>query len=288
LQKETYCAILKTGDYMKKKILFDYRDDILYLHHTLTLDPATDDFSFKSHSHNMVEVYYFLRGNAHFVVEGDIFNLERGNVLVMASGQTHHLLLEPSVVYERMALLIDTASVPASFDSLQEKLYRGAHHFVLTKNEQTWFEESFALIGKVAADVRQSAALSFANMVFSLLFTKLTPMTEPNIHDDSIKKAINYINKNLANPLSLESISGALYCSKGSLNRKFREIMGCTVWEYVIRRRIYSARQYLSLGGSLSDAYQKSGFCDYSSFFRAYKKVVGISPSADMKKLKAN
>ena len=91
---------------MKKKKLFVYRDDLLNLHHTLTLEPATDDFSFKSHSHNMVEIYYFLRGNARFVVEGNIFALERGNILIMASGQTHHLLLEPSAVYERMALLL--------------------------------------------------------------------------------------------------------------------------------------------------------------------------------------
>ena len=83
---------------MKKKKLFVYRDNTSYLHHTLTIDPTTDDLSFKSHSHNMVEIYYFLRGNARFVVEGNIFPLERGNILVLASGQTHHLLLEPSAV----------------------------------------------------------------------------------------------------------------------------------------------------------------------------------------------
>lgn len=273
---------------MKKKVLFDYRDDAVYLHHTLTVDPKIDDFSFKSHSHNMVEIYYFLRGNARFVVEGDIFSLERGNVLVMASGQTHHLLLESSPVYERMALLIDVAAVPAVFESIQERLYDGMNHFALEKNEQTWFEESFALIAKADTDARQGLVLAFASMVFSLLVTKVTPSAEPHIHDDSIKKAINYINKNLAKPLRLEQIAGALFCSKVSLNRKFREIMGCTVWEYVIRRRIYSARQYMSLGGTLTDAYEKSGFNDYSSFFRAYKKVVGVSPSEDMKKLKTN
>ncbi len=269
---------------MKKKKLFVYQDNTSYLHHTLTLDPATDDFSFKSHSHNMVEVYYFLRGNARFVIEGNIFPLERGNIIVMASGQTHHLLLEPSAVYERMALLIDTAAVPPEFENISEQIYEGANLFTLDKREQIWFEESFALITKSPDDMQKNLVSSLASMVFSLLSTKLTRTTKPKIHDNMIKKTINYINKNLSNELSLEIIANALYISRVSLNRKFREIMGCTVWEYVIRRRIYSARQRLFLGGNITDAYQKSGFNDYSSFFRAYKKVVGISPSEDLKK----
>ena len=273
---------------MKKKKLFVYRDDSVYMHHTLTIDPTTDDFSFKSHSHNMVEVYYFLRGNARFVVEGNIFSLERGNILVMASGQTHNLLLEPSAVYERMALLIDTAAVPSEFEMLSEQIYNGANLFELSKHEQIWFEESFAIITKTADDMQKNLVISFSSMIFALLSTKITRTTEPRIEDDLIKKTINYINKNLSKELSLETISGALYCSKVSLNRKFREIMGCTVWEYVIRRRIYSARQKLFLGGNITDTYQKSGFNDYSSFFRAYKKVVGISPSEDLKKSKAD
>ena len=273
---------------MKKKKLFVYRDNTTHLHHTLTIDPTTDDLSFKSHSHNMVEVYYFLRGNARFVVEGNIFTLERGNVLVMASGQTHHLLLEPSVAYERMALLIDTAATPPEYEALSEQIYEGNNLFILDKREQIWFEESFATITKSPEDMQKHLVFSFASMVFGLLSNKLSRVSEPRIEDDTIKKTINYINKNLSNELSLEIIANALFISRVSLNRKFREIMGCTVWEYVIRRRIYAARQRLFLGGNVTDAYQKSGFNDYSSFFRAYKKVVGISPSEDLKKAKAD
>lgn len=275
-----YVLVIK----MKKKKLFVYRDNTLHMHHTLTLEPATDDLSFKSHSHNMVEVYYFLRGNARFVVEGNIFPLERGNILVMASGQTHHLLLEPSSVYERMALLIDTAAVPPEFESINEQIYNGANLFELTKREQIWFEESFALITKADTDTQKNLIFSFASMVFSVLSNKLTHISEPHVEDDLIKKTINFINKNLSDELSLQIIANALYCSKASLNRKFREMMGCTVWEYVVRRRIFSARQRLFLSGSVTEAYQKSGFSDYSSFFRAYKKLVGVSPKEDLKK----
>lgn len=269
---------------MKKKKLFVYRDDNCYMHHTLTLEPAVDDFSFKSHSHNMVEVYYFLRGNARFVVEGNIFLLERGSILVMASGQTHHLLLEPSTVYERMALLIDTSAVPREYEFISEQIYNGANLFELTKREQIWFEESFLTITKSPEDMKKGLIFSFATLIFGLLSSKLTRTAIPKTEDDIIKKTINYINKNLSNELSLQIIANTLFCSKVSLNRKFREIMGCTVWEYVIRRRIYSARQRLFLGGNVTDAYQKSGFNDYSSFFRAYKKIIGVSPSEDFKK----
>jgi len=269
---------------MKKKKLFVYRDNTSYLHHTLTLDPSTDDLSFKSHSHNMVEVYYFLRGNARFVVEGNIFPLERGNILVMASGQTHNLLLEPSVAYERMALLIDPAAAPTEYEALSEQIYNGVNFFALDKREQMWFEENFSIITKTPEDMQKRLVYSFASTIFALLSTKLTRADTPHIHDDMIKKTINYINKNLYNELSLDTIANALYCSRVTLNRKFREIMGCTVWEYVIRRRIYSARQQLFLSGSVTDVYEKSGFNDYSSFFRAYKKVIGVSPSEDLKK----
>ena len=269
---------------MKKKKLFVYRDNSTYLHHTLTLDPTIDDFAFKSHSHNMVEVYYFLRGNARFVVEGNVFPLERGSILVMASGQTHHLLLEPSVAYERMALLIDTSTIPPEYENLSEQIYEGANMFTLEKKEQIWFEESFLMITKSPEDMQKNLISSFASMIFGLLSTKLARVTQPKIEDDIIKKTVNYINKNLSHELSLEIIANSLFCSKVTLNRKFREIMGCTIWEYVIRRRIYSARQRLFLGGNITDVYQKSGFNDYSSFFRAYKKVVGISPSEDVKK----
>ncbi len=271
---------------MKKKKLFVYRDDSLHFHHTLTIDPSTDDLLFKSHSHNMIEIYYFLRGNAHFSVEGNIYKLERGSVIIMASGQTHNLLLDPSHVYERIVLNIDSSAVPSVYEAIREQVANGNNFFELEKSEQLWFEESLNYIKHVSEDMRKNLINAFSTMVFSLISTKITAKSStPPIQDETIKGTINFINKNLAKKLSLDIIAKSVYCNKTVLNRKFRKIMGCNVWEYVVRKRIYTARQTLFNSLDINKAFAKSGFNDYSSFFKAYKKLIGVSPSEDVKKI---
>ncbi len=271
---------------MKKKKLFVYRDNSLHFHHTLTIDPSTDDLLFKSHSHNMIEIYYFLRGNAHFAVEGNIYKLERGNVIVMASGQTHNLILDPSPVYERIVLNIDPSATPTAFDAIRDTVFDGNNFFKLSKSEQLWFEESLNYIKLVPEYMRENLIYAFSTMVFSLLSTKNNRRTSSTIiQDETVKTTIQFINQNLTKKLSLDIISGALYCNKAVLNRKFRKIMGCNVWEYVVRKRIYNARQVLFNTLDINNAFAKSGFNDYSSFFKAYKKLIGVSPSEDLKKI---
>lgn len=274
---------------MNRKKLFEYRDSTLYAHHTLTISPVTDDLSFKSHSHNMVEIYYFLRGNGRFVVEGNIYKMSRGNILVMAGGQTHNLLLEASAAYERMALLIDPAVIPREYTAIRPHVFEGSHFFELSSQEQIWFEEGFRLISGVQEEMRHDVILSFSAMIFAMLSTKINrPIPDATVEDSTVKQTIRYVNLHLSEELSLESIANALYCNKAVLNRKFRKMMGCSVWEYVVRRRIFSARQHLFFSGSIQEAFEKSGYHDYSSFFRAYKKLIGLSPSEDLAKAEAN
>lgn len=281
----TDCDIILSGDTMKDEKLFVWRNDRLYLHHTLTKNPDFEDFAFKSHSHNMVEIYYFLQGNAKFVVEGNVYSLKKGSLVIMAGGQTHHLMLEGSTPYERIALLIDTGAIPAEYNDISDNIYANNNFFILSEKEQIWFTESFSLITKAHEEMRDKTILSFISMIFTLIFTKMG-RTAQNIHieNSGIKQVVNYINKNLTEELSLDSISKAMFTNKAVLNRKFKEIMGCTIWEYVIRRRIFSAQQRLYFSGDVTEAFEKSGFNDYSCFYRSYKRLIGMSPSEDLKK----
>lgn len=273
---------------MQSEILFSYREDGLHLHRTLTNKPSVDDFSFQSHSHNMYEIYLFLSGDADFAVEGRVFPLERGVLVFTLCGQTHNLLLKSGdIPYERAAILFSDKILPVGFDELLGQASKGGYIIKLDEAGVQWVLESISVL-KNALEYGLNMREQIASLV-TLLLSKITSESKDNTvldetEDDLIKQIIRYIDRHLSEELSLDSIEKALYRDKAYLGRRFKEVMGCSIWEYIMRKRIFSARQQLYLTKSVSDAFSSSGFGDYSTFYRRYKKYVGISPSEDLKK----
>lgn len=277
MQIQYTCGILYSGDYMENEISFG--DRLLSFRHTATENPNPQNAEFKSHSHATFEVFYFLCGKARYAVEGNIYLLKRGSVLIMASGQTHNLLLEPCAKYERTVMQIDPAALPVQFETVSRYIFSGHNYFELSHSQQVWFEETCAFIS--SCEKNSDLLAHFLPLLFAMLSTNIK--SGSHIQDEAVTRTINYINENLSSELSLDSIAESVYFSKAFINRRFREIMGCSVWDYVVRRRIFSAREKIFSDGNITAAFENSGFLDYSSFFRAYKKVVGLSPRDDLK-----
>lgn len=276
---------------MEEKTLYVYQDENYYIHHTRTENPDPGQFSFRRHSHNMYEIYYFLSGAADFVVEGSIHPLERGTLIVTARGQNHHILLRSQeTAYERVALLFSQKELPGGFAQAVEAVQKGVNVFPLSQREQIWLEESLRLIEnrREAEDplppIRAVIAGIWAKL--SALTTDLPPALPDN--DDLVREIIRFIQENLASSWNLDTLAKALYRSKAYLNRRFKGVMGCSIWEYALQKRIFSAQQQLYLSRSIAQAYQQSGFQDYSVFYRQYRKYIGLSPSEDLREWTAH
>ena len=82
--------------------LFSYRDGDLYSHHSLDHDPRPDSFSM--HAHEWMEVLYFLSGSGSCLVEGTLYPLQQGDILLMRAAETHKLEISPDAPYERIAI----------------------------------------------------------------------------------------------------------------------------------------------------------------------------------------
>ena len=96
-----------------------------------------------------------------------------------------------------------------------------------------------------------------------------------------VSQLIDYINKNLYEPLSLSRLSDKFFLSQSQLNRLFKKATGTSVWEYITIKRLIAARNRIRVGEHSGKVCISCGFKDYSSFYRMYKNRFGVSPKQD-------
>ena len=95
---------------------------------------------------------------------------------------------------------------------------------------------------------------------------------------DLMYEVIRYINQNLSADLSLPMLEKRFFISRQYLNQRFKKATGTTVWDYILTKRLILANQLMDEGEPATSAAFASGFCDYSSFYRAYKAKFQVSP----------
>ncbi|MFS0868894.1 helix-turn-helix transcriptional regulator [Paenibacillus xylanilyticus] len=96
-----------------------------------------------------------------------------------------------------------------------------------------------------------------------------------------IENALIHIENNLDQPLSLESVAKSNNMSKFYFHRLFSAMMGCTLNNYILSRRLNASLQYIQTDHlSLTDIAYQLNFGTQSSFTRAFKRQYGITPSS--------
>jgi AraC-like DNA-binding protein len=97
---------------------------------------------------------------------------------------------------------------------------------------------------------------------------------------NKVKEAIEYIEDNLLEDITVESIGRAINYAPSSFQNLFSAITGYSIGEYIRFRRLTSSIEDLSLGKlSITDIAFKYGYSNVESFSRAFKRMYNCSPS---------
>ncbi|MDJ1499973.1 AraC family transcriptional regulator [Xanthocytophaga agilis] len=98
-------------------------------------------------------------------------------------------------------------------------------------------------------------------------------------HKQRLETVINYILKNLNNDISLEVLAEKANYSPFHLQKLFKQAMGESPKQYIIRMRLETAAHYLIVYGqkSITEVAYECGFSSPAVFARAFKSYFGIS-----------
>ena len=225
--------------------------------------------SYKMHTHPHYEILLFLSGDADYAVEGNVYRLHSGDMMIMSKLESHHLVLRSDADYERMVIHfnLDDEQIRSFFDTKPLGRY---NLFKAADIPDRW---KFYI---------EKACVHGQHFYLLPLVYEISECGLPDSEgvQDRAHLIIKYINDNLENELSLDGICEKFYISKTHLNRVFKKIAGTTVWDYITTKRLFLAKRKIAHGSNPTDVFLSSGFTDYTTFFRAYKKQFGESPKA--------
>lgn len=247
------------------------------------------------HHHDFYEVYLFLEGEAEYWVEGHIFHLLPGDLLLINPMELHRPLINPNTgVYERIVLWIDKSyletlsggdtNLVRCFDNslpTHSNLLRpsNVHRSNITSRLSELVRESYSTEfgGKLYAS---GIFLQFMVELNRLALHINTQSEESRQPSKLVSNVLTYISGHYNEDLSLEGLAQQFFVSKYHLSHEFTKAVGVGVYRYIMLKRLLMAKQMLADGLTPGEVYNSCGFRDYTNFYRAFKAEYGISPSA--------
>lgn len=247
--------------------------------HLLTNMPLTS--SFYRHCHNDYEFFFFIRGDAVYNIEGELFDMQSRTMLVIRPADYHYIQVLSDKPYERMAInfTVEDAALNAKLQSLGTK-YDITSNInsmltMLSINQKIYSSEDFDVL--LAAVIPQVILeLTYGQ---SLQSGSATAATNP-----AVAKILQYINQNLNRPLNLDILSKELFLSKSSISHSFKEYMKTSVIKYIRTKKMLQAQSLIAAGIKPTMASEMCGYIDYATFYRNYCSVIGAPPSLSQKK----
>ncbi len=97
--------------------------------------------------------------------------------------------------------------------------------------------------------------------------------------DYYIKEAINYIEQNFQNNITIEDVASVCGINRSYLGKIFKKNTGQSPQEFLMNYRMVKAAELLKLTSlSIADIGSAIGYENQLHFSRAFKNIYGVSP----------
>jgi AraC family transcriptional regulator len=95
-----------------------------------------------------------------------------------------------------------------------------------------------------------------------------------------VDAARDLLDASVGRPVTLLELSREVHVSPFHLHRRFREAVGVSPHEYLLRRRLERAQELLADGASVTEVAAATGFSSPGYFSTVFRRRVGVTPTA--------
>ena len=243
------------------------------------------------HYHEFCKLLLLVSGRGGYVVDGQKYLLQPGDVVLIGSRSAHRPELEGDAPYERIIIYISPEFLQQSSTSgcnLLELFSGGKGHVLRLRERER--KKVFALadmLEKELSGAEYGREILSNGVLLRLLVEigrgqrqegalNLNPVTP---EDHRVVEWMQYLELHLHEDLDMDVLAERFFISKFHMMRLFHQQTGFTIHTYLLQRRLLAARQLMEKGMRATEACYRCGFRSYSSFTRAYNKHFGTTPT---------
>jgi AraC-type DNA-binding domain-containing proteins len=244
----------------------------------------TNPFQHPLHRHETYSELLFIEaGKGTIIIDDQPYEIGAGTVLLYHRGVWHE---ELSTDYPFHATYFAFKGLRVK-DCPHDYFLGPDQSPVIKLGEQA--EEIVRLVQEIHTEFHSKASESFAaaNHLFGLLLVRLARHVPGNSaerrlvkpSEAAVIKARSYIEENYQQPITLERLAKVTFVSKYYLSHLFKQEVGMSVIQYLVRCRIEAAKKYLQITErSVKEIGEMAGYRSETTFHTIFKKMTGLTP----------
>ena len=254
----------------------------------------------EEHSHDFIEFVYILRGKCVHTIDGKVYPVKKGDMLIINYDQTHSIIggtgeyinifLKPEYLNENMAehtgafALLELVEF-SEFKNTLDEIKNVVSFFDF---ERTTIENILLNLETEMHEMPAGYALttrSWFNLLLVMVFRKMTLLLAERFNGIS-EQLLMFIRTHCHEKLEMQEIAEKCHYHPAYFSRSFRACTGMSFTEYLKKVRIERAAQLLANTGlQVQDVCYEVGYSDKTKFFRHFRELKASTPLAYRKSM---
>lgn len=251
----------------------------------------------RDHHHAEFEIGLIIQGNGTYRSGERLYEIKKGDIFLFSTDE-HHCITEIAGKEEMIILNVQFAprfiwSQRELFDSKLLKIFLGRNskfeNRLDGKNSNTLKIAEIVLKtekefqnGKAESELMVKAYLLAALVEIYRSCDWINPNGEigaKNASYEKMSEAMDYIDKNISQELSLADIANVACMNKSYFSTLFKKLNGMSPWDYITVKRIELARKLLEDNDkNVLEIALLCGYNNTANFNRAFRAVTGKTP----------
>lgn len=241
----------------------------------------------EEHIHSYYELYFLLSGERRYFIDGEIYNVSPGNLVVVPSNTIHKTVALNLRGYDRYVVYFEEASLGDLRRDIGEEMFSRFSSLGCVQFPPEQIPAVRERLERMHAEKTKEDALSLAMMrtlLGEIVALSLRYGTKKGCAagegEDKIQLVARYIAENFSEPLTLSDAARMACMEKTYFSKRFKALTGFNFCAYLTQLRLAAARRLLlNTEMNVSEIAALTGFSGSNYFGDVFLRAYGISPT---------